>query len=501
MKHSSLLAKTILSTWIFLLASAVSWGQDVIPIVAGQTYLEDFESGTLDRWTVESTGNATWAVMNGTSSSVAAFQNGATGDEARLVSPVFDMSAVGGATLSFGYAMMALFDNDVLSVSYRSSEADPWHELNSYSINDWANTYDDSFELPDISSTYQISFLGQCFGGYYIFIDNIEISSAEGCARPANLQATYVTASSAQLEWSTTGNESQWIIELNGHEMTVESQPYVMENLDPQTEYTFRVQAVCGEDMTSDWSFPKTFKTLCEVITVTNDEPYFDDFGASEDFLCWQNEIESGDGGWVIDPGYLILNNTAFFIWLNEVAWLTSAPLDLTAVTLPTLTFKYKQPQGTSGNVDELSVWYATSSNDYWHLLAEYNTVADDWQEATFALPEASDHYLIGFKGKSNDANGVYVDDVWVGNQSNVGVDEPHLMAAASPNPTTNTILISTNIAEGEVMVYDLFGRLVAEVELHDGRAIVDLSSCAQGVYMAKISGGNGMATLKLVKE
>ena len=167
MKHLSLLAKTMLSTWIFLLASAVSWGQDVIPIVAGQTYLEDFESGTLDRWTVESTGNATWAVMNGTSSSVAAFQNGATGDEARLVSPVFDMSAVSGATLSFGYAMMALFDNDVLSVSYRSSEADPWHELNSYSINDWANTYDDSFELPDISSTYQISFLGQCFGGYY----------------------------------------------------------------------------------------------------------------------------------------------------------------------------------------------------------------------------------------------------------------------------------------------------------------------------------------------
>lgn len=501
MKHSSLLAKTILITWIFLLTSAVSWGQNVIPIVAGESYLEDFESGTMEGWTVESTGAATWAVMTGTGSSVAAFQNATAGDEARLISPVFDLSAVGGATLSFAYAMMALYDNDVLSVSYRSSETDPWHVLDSYSLNDWTNTYDDAFELPDISSTYQISFLGQCFGGFYIFIDNIEIASAEGCARPANLEATYVTANSAQLGWSTTGNESRWELELNGHQMTVESQPFLMEDLDPQTEYTFRVQAVCGEGMSSEWSFPMTFKTLCDVITVTNDEPYFDDFEASEEFLCWQNEIESGDGGWVIDPGYLILNNTAFFIWLNEVAWLTSAPLDLSSVIHPTLTFKYKQPHGTFGNADELSVWYAASNDDYWHLLAEYNTVADDWQEATFALPEASDHYFIGFKGKSSDANGVYVDDVWVGNIVNDGVDEPHLMAAASPNPTNNSVLLSTNIAEGEVIVYDLFGRQVTKADLHDGQALLDLSGCAQGVYMAKISSGNGMVTIKLVKE
>lgn len=489
-----------LLTLLLVLGFTNAFAQCVIPITDEQPYTEDFESGTMECWTVESTGNATWAVMTGTSSSVAAFQNGAAGDEARLVSPVFDMSGVGGATLSFGYAMMALFDNDVLSVSYRSSEADPWHELNSYSINDWANTYDDSFELPDISSTYQISFLGQCFGGYYIFIDNIEISSAEGCARPANLQATYVTASSAQLEWSTTGNESQWIIELNGHEMTVESQPYLMENLNPQTEYTFRVQAVCGEDMTSDWSFPTTFKTLCEVITVTNDEPYFDDFEASEDFLCWQNEIESGDGGWVIDPGYLILNNTAFFIWLNEVAWLTSAPLDITAVTNPTLTFKHKQPHGSLG-ADELSVWYATGPNDYWHLLAEYTTIADDWEEATFALPEASDYYSIAFLGKSNDENGVYVDDVRVGSGDYDGIEEKTIMATASPNPVADKVIISANIAEGEIEVYDLFGRQVAEVTLHEGRATVDLEGFAQGVYMAQISNGNGITTIKLVKE
>lgn len=477
-----------------------SFAQCVIPIVGGQTYIEDFESGEMECWTVEATGAATWAVMTGTGSSVAAFQNATVGDEARLISPVFDMSGVNGVTFSFGYAMMALYDNDVLSVSYRSSETDSWHELDSYSLNDWTNTYEATFDLPDISSTYQISFLGQSNGGFYIFIDNIEITATGGCARPVNVTASRITPFSALLGWSTTGNEEHWEIELNGHQTTVDTQPFLMEGLEPETEYTLRVQAICGEDMTSEWSYPMTFKTSCDVITVTDNEPYFDDFEASEEFICWQNEIEFGDGGWVIDPGYLILNNTAFFIWLNEQAWLVSAPLDITAVTNPTLTFKHKQPHGSLG-ADELSVWYATGPNDYWHLLAEYTTIADDWEEATFALPEASDYYSIAFLGKSNDENGVYVDDVRVGSGDYDGIEEKTIMATASPNPVADKVIISANIAEGEIEVYDLFGRQVAEVKLHEGRATVDLEGFAQGVYMAQILNGNGITTIKLVKE
>ena len=35
----------------------------------------------------------------------------------------------------------------------------------------------------------------------------------------------------------------------------------------------------------------------CDVIVVTDDEPYFDDFEASENFVCWQTEIVSGIDG------------------------------------------------------------------------------------------------------------------------------------------------------------------------------------------------------------
>ena len=496
--YSKALFATVLAV-IFGAATAVA--QCTIPIAPGQSYIEDFQSGEMECWTVETTSSATWAVMQGTNSNVVSFQNASAGQEARLVSPTFDLTGSNTATFSFVYAMMALYDNDELTVSYRTSPSDNWHQLATYSINDWSNSYDASFTLDDLSATFQVSFLGHSNGGYYIFIDDVEIATAGGCARPAGLSATEITTNTALLGWSAVGNEESWTIEINDHQTTVTSQPYLIDRLEPNTDYSFRVKANCGGGMESEWSQPTTFKTMCEVFVVTDDEPYFDDFEASEEFVCWHSEILSGEDGWVVDPGYLIPNNTAFFIWLGEEAMLVSAPLDITAVTKPVLTFKHRQ-RSLGQFVDELSVWYAPSINDYWHLLGEFTSACEDWEEVTFDLPEASDAYLIAFKAKSNEADGVYVDDVRVGNYIDDGVEEVASFAVSvSPNPTSGSVTIASNSADGEVTVMDLFGRKVANAILHEGRAEVDLSSCAKGVYMARISCESGTRTIKLVKE
>ena len=500
MKNKHYLILALLTASIMIHTTNVL-AQCVIPITEGQSYTENFESGQMECWTVEATGTGTWAVMTGTASSVAAFQNAASGDEARLVSPTFDMSGIGSATFSFGYAMMGMYPPyDVLTVSYRTSETDSWHELGSYSLSDWQNVYDETFDLPDLSATYQISFLGHSNGGYYIFIDDIEIVGAGGCARPMNVQVTEITQSSALLGWSTTGNEVSWIVELDGDQKPVDVQPCQLVSLTPDTEYTFRVKALCdaGE---SEWSYPMTFRTLCDVITVTDDEPYFDDFEGSEDFICWQNEISSGEYDWVVDPGYLILNNTAFFIWMAGEAILYSAPLDITAVTIPTLEFKRRQKM-LDGRVDYLYVAYRTSIADNWHVIGSFTEPAEDWETVTLGLPEASAEYQIAFDGLSNDADGVYVDDVRVGNAQNVGVVEnPSVEATVSPNPASEKAVISTNLSDGMVTVFDLSGRKMTTIHLMEGRVELDLSGFAQGVYMARISNTDATATIKLVKE
>ena len=502
MKNKHYYTKALFVTIMAIFFSvATATAQCTIPIAPGQSYNEGFDSVEMECWTVETTGSGTWAVMTGSATNVAAFQNASVGDEAWLVSPTFDLSGSSSATFSFSYAMMGLYGSDVLTVNYRTSPSDSWHQLGSYSFSDWSNTYDESFTIEDLSSTFQVSFLGHSNGGYYVFIDDIEIASAGGCARPVGLSATEITTTSALFRWSTTGNEECWTIDLDGHEMTVTEQPYLMEGLMPQTQYTFSVRANCGDDNISGWAVAYTFTTLCEVITVTDDEPYFDDFEASEDFLCWQNEIVSGEDGWVIDPGYLILNNTAFFIWLGEEARLVSAPIDITAVTTPVLTFKHRQPMMGQW-VDELSVWYATSLDDDWRLLGNYTYACEDWETVTLALPDASATYYIAFMGRSNNADGVYVDEVWVGNDPSVGVGElPTFVATISPNPTTGRVVVEANANEGYVVVYDMLGKQMLTASVIEGRAELDLGGFAKGVYMARISSETGTSTIKVVRE
>ena len=135
-------------------------------------------------------------------------------------------------------------------------------------------------------------------------------------------------------------------------------------------------------------------------------------------------------------------------------------------------------------------------------MLDDFTYACEDWEEIVIALPEASSTYLIAFRGKSNNADGVYVDDVWVGNISGVGVEEqPMLVATVSPNPTRDNVIIEANASEGEVTIFDLFGRKIISSSLCKGHADIDLSNCAKGVYVAQISSEVGTTTIKLVKE
>lgn len=504
MKNKRFSTKALFATVIALFFTVSAFAQCVVTVTDDSPFIEDFEGGDVfECWTSEDVNGGHWGTLTGTESTVAAysFTSGSVDASARLISPVLDMSAVQAATFSFGYAIMGLYATDELVVCYRSSEADDWHTLGSYNVNDWDNFYEVTFDLPDLSSTYQISFLGVGNAGFYIFVDNIEVASVMSCARPISLQASELTPTSALLSWATVGNEESWTIDLDGAEITVGEQPYLMEDLRPNTQYSFTVRANCGDGMVSDWATPITFTTPCGVIVVTDDAPYLDDFESSYDFVCWQTEIGSGIDDWVVDPGYLFPNNTAFFIWLGGDALLISTPLDITAVTHPTLAFKHKQLQSEYG-VDELSVWYRTMETENWQLLERYINATNQWEQVVMGLPNASATYQIAFMGVGNNGEGVYVDDVEVGDSGAVGLTEQSsVTASVSPNPTMGNVEVETNAADGEVVVYDLFGRQVLSAALHEGHTNLDLSTFAKGVYVARISSDAGMTTIKLVKE
>lgn len=502
--------KHTLTHWLFatallcLLTNANAFGQCEFTVTDSQPYIEHFDDSLAfyNCWTTEDLMGGTWTLLIATNTNVASFTHKNDGDYGRLVSPVLDLSQVSEATMRFSYAMMGLYNNDELTVSYRSSENDEWHDLNTYSLSDYVNYYEDEFTLPDLSSTYQISFLGVGHGGMYILIDNIEIASNTNCSRPINVNAFDITNSTAMIGCSTSGNEEGWIIEVNGVEHSVDAIPHMIDKLSPLTQYTVRVKALCGEGDESEWSASINFTTLCDAMVITDDTPFYDDFEASDEFVCWSNEIISGGDAWVVDPGYVIPNHTAFFIWLGGEARLSTTLMDITNVTNPTLSFKRRQRINSNNVFDDLSVWYRISENDEWKLLANFPFATQNWEEVTLSLPNPTDTYQVSFLATANNAEGVYVDDVLIGDASCVGVAENVLVnASVSPNPTNGKVVVNANVTEGRVVVYDLFGKEVADGLLMDGSVEIDLSACAQGVYMARVTSATGTTTIKLVKS
>ena len=181
------LTTTILTAILLLFSVNNALAQCDFTVTDSQPFIEDFEGTTFECWTVETVGAGNWTTMAGSGTTLAAFSFTNVGDEARLISPVLDISGVAGATFSFSYAMMGFYDMDELVVSYRSSETDSWHTLGTYSVSDYQNFFEETFTLTDLSATYQVSFLGRGLGGYMIFVDNIEIAGEGGCARPVSL--------------------------------------------------------------------------------------------------------------------------------------------------------------------------------------------------------------------------------------------------------------------------------------------------------------------------
>ena len=99
------------------------------------------------------------------------------------------------------------------------------------------------------------------------------------CPRPTRLTCTGTTANSATLSWMENGEATEWQICLNGNEsnpITVTENPHTLTNLIPETTYTAKVRANCGdEDGMSLWSNTVSFTPSQKVIigsgTATSD--------------------------------------------------------------------------------------------------------------------------------------------------------------------------------------------------------------------------------------
>lgn len=185
--------------------------------------------------------------------------------------------------------------------------------------NQWIREH---IELPvhHIGTTRRLLFVwyntAQAPTSHTVAIDDIYLT-ARYCAIPTNLEANYITSSSAMLTWDFAENQSVFNLQYKKEEDTTWIEldaitpNHLLENLQPSTSYSFRVQADCGEEQ-SFWSDVFTFST--HTLVAPPENLIVENYSYNTATISWNDNLDAESYEVEI---ILTTNNTSIFQQTN----------------------------------------------------------------------------------------------------------------------------------------------------------------------------------------
>lgn len=185
--------------------------------------------------------------------------------------------------------------------------------------NQWIREH---IELPvhHIGTTRRLLFVwyntAQAPTSHTVAIDDIYLT-ARYCAIPTNLEANYITSSSAMLTWEFAENQNVFNLQYKKEEDTTWinlnsiTPNHLLENLQPSTSYSFRVQADCGEEQ-SFWSDVFTFST--HTLVAPPENLIVENYSYNTATISWEDNLEAES--YEVEV-LLTSNNTSIFQQTN----------------------------------------------------------------------------------------------------------------------------------------------------------------------------------------
>ena len=254
---------------------------EAVVVTSTSAYFEGFEGTALpDCWTVSGPGS--WSVGTGdhststgahSGSGNARITHGTTGNVTTLISPVFDLSGLTGASLTFWYINRSWgSDVDGLEVLFRSDTTATWTVLDNYTngTSEWTEA---TFNLTTVSATCQVAFRYTDHWGYGVGIDDVRLGPPATCFRVQNIAASDIAGDGMTIHWTDTLNTSTytltyWPANATSSDDTVTVQAisdtsYALTNLESNTTYFFSVVPDCSDGSIAARS--GSAKTLCSV--------------------------------------------------------------------------------------------------------------------------------------------------------------------------------------------------------------------------------------------
>ena len=136
------------------------------------------------------------------------------------------------------------------------------------------------------------------------------IAQCTDCFPPTNVTLSDITMTGATASWSGSASEyAVYAISANDTAYaTTSDTSYTFTTLTSSSTYRVYVRSLCGSD-SSLLSAPVAFNTACDQITVTADQPWFENFegyagGGERPFVCWETPVTTPGGGPFVYCGY-----------------------------------------------------------------------------------------------------------------------------------------------------------------------------------------------------
>lgn len=166
-----------------------------------------------------------------------------------------------------------------------------------------------------------------------------------------------------------------------------------------------------------------------------------------------------------------------------------------------THSLKFKARAAYSEGENTITVGYITDVNDASTFVGiETFTASFVTEYETFIADLGTQPLSNTLAIKHSGVNSVVIDDiVWEQTLSTGGFDTNAL--SVYPNPVKNilTILYSHDIES--VTVFNMLGQKVAEQKINANEAKMDMSEFTSGTYIVKVSAGNQVKTMKIIKD
>ena len=522
-------------------------------------YYQGFETNPVACWNAQLiSGSENWEVRN--SLGYAAAYEGLkimavnfTSGNARLTSPVFDITSLENPSVKFAYYNSAYEGVcEEIRLQYKSNADAEWTDITVIDTphGEWTL---DSIALPNPSETYQLSFLVLGHFGNGAAIDAFQIYDCEGCEEggelpqpceaPTALTVSNITETSAEVSWE--GDAEIYEVRFNA--LVTESiigNDVQYTGLIPNTLYMVEVRAVCGVQ-TSEW-VSTTFATLEEIvtpepcdaptalsannITETTAEITWNGTASTYEFKLNGGTAETLTTTTKTLTG--LTPNTAYTVEVRAIC--EDQTSDWVSTTFTTLEEIIPEPEVVEGQVSTLSatnvgntsatlngalvsagesenftVGFALSTTaDFTLETAEVQNITATLTDATFSqsvtdLVEGQTYFYRAYiTNEAGTAYGAVETFTLLGlNDAIAGT----INATIYPNPASANAALEINglNQDAKIVISDLQGRILSQEAISAGetRYTINVSNMASGVYYIRIVTDKAVSTQKLIVE